>query len=185
MVFARIALALALAAALPDASSSVGKATRVVPRVEIQHASQTSRLSVDDPVADNDRIRSAVNGRARIALNDGSILSVGSASELTVRADVAAKTNASRVDVTYGRIRALVAPRHLNGPFEIHSKTAIAGVLGTIVFMDATSDVTRVANLSDDTTSRVRVTSVDPSVKGEVILMPGEGTAVPAKRPPQ
>lgn len=177
-------LACLLAMAPPAETPAVGKVARLIPRVDLTHGAKTAGLNENDPVADNDRIRSAAGGRARITLDDGSILNVGSSSELVVRAAQSA-TQLSALELRYGRIRAFVAARTASSRFEIRSRTAVCGVLGTILFVDATRDVTRVANLSDEATALVRVTSTNPAVRQEVILRPGEGTAVPANRPPQ
>ena len=67
----------------------------------------------------------------------------------------------------------------------MRTKTAVCGVLGTTLFVDSSLGLTRVANLSDEPGARVRVTSANPVVRSEVVLLPGQGTSVPAQGPPQ
>jgi ferric-dicitrate binding protein FerR (iron transport regulator) len=90
--------------------------------------------------------------------------------------------------LAYGRLRAIVNSASKSTPppppFEVRTATAVCGVLGTTLFVDASRDLTRIANLSDDANSRVRVVSTNPQSPGEVILMPGQGTSVPASGTP-
>lgn len=180
LLFASVAAWLAVAAAQMP---SVGQVARLVPRVDAVRLNKTVHLREQDPVSENDRVRTAAGGRTRIVLNDGSILNVGSASEMTIRT-LAGTSQVSQVLLSYGRIRGFIAKRAAGQPLEIRTRTAVCGVLGTIIFVDASRDVTRVANVSDDQVSRVRVTSTT-GITQEVILLPGEGTSVPAGRGPQ
>jgi len=149
-IFIRCCLLVGLPAVLAGAPqvTFVGKATRLIPRANLTRAERTQQLQQNDGVAENDRVRTAAGGRARLELADGSLINVGSASELVVHAPTGA-TTATTLELHYGRVRAWVAPRTGAGRLE------------------------------------VRVTSTDPAVTEEVILLPGEGTAVPTNRPPQ
>ena len=181
-----IGLSAALAAALagPPQANVVGKATRLIPSANLTRATRTLRLQLNDAVSENDLVRTAPGGRARLELADGSLINVGSASELVVHAPTGA-TTATSLELRYGRVRAWVAPRTGANGLEVRTNTAVAGVLGTTLFVDATRDLTRIANLSAEPNAQVRVTSTDPAVTETVILLPGEGTAVPTNRPPQ
>ncbi len=180
LLFASVTAWLAVAAQLP----AVGQVARLVPRVDAVRLNKTVHLREQDPVSENDRVRTAAGGRTRIVLNDGSILNVGSASEMTIRT-IPGTSQVSQVLLSYGRVRGFIAKRAAGQPLEIRTRTAVCGVLGTIIFVDASRDVTRVANVSGDQVSRVRVTSTAGNIKQEVILLPGEGTSVPAGRGPQ
>ena len=176
-------LLLAFLAAPPAAG--VGRATRVIPRADLLRGKSTLPLKEQDGVAENDRIRTQASGRARVVLNDGSILTIGASSLLAVRS-AAEGTRAGSLELRYGRVRAFVTARTASqGAFEVRTSTAVLGVLGTTLFVDAAQDLTRVANLSDEPDARVRVTSTDPRAPGEVILLPGQGTSVPVRRPPE
>ncbi len=170
---------------LPAQTSPVGKVERLIPRADLTRAAKTTRLSQNDPVAENDRIRTAAGGRTRITLNDGSILNVGSASQLVVRTNPGATRQASTVELRYGRVRAWVAGQTGGSAFQVRTGSAVCGVIGTIIFVETSHDLTRVANISTEVTARVRVTSANSGVTQEVTLLPGEGTAVPANRAPQ
>jgi hypothetical protein len=172
----------ALAAVAADVTV-VGRASRVIPKANLKRAAKTMRLQQNDAVAENDRVSTAAGGRTRLVLSDGSLINVGSSSELVVHSPSGSST-ATSIDLHYGRLRAWVATRTNGVAFEIRANTAVAGVLGTTLFIEATRDITRVANLSTEPNSRVRVTSANPAITGEVVLAPGEGTVVTANRLP-
>ncbi len=174
---------LAAAAAIWAAPSGIGRTTKVIRSADLLRGTATTRLKENDAVNENDRIRTQSSGRVRVVLNDDSILNVGPSSLLTVRATTAASRSGS-LELAYGRVRAVVV--HSTSPaFQVRTATAVCGVLGTTLFVDSSRDLTRIANLSDDASSRVRVVSTNPQVTGEVILLPGQGTSVPVSRAPQ
>lgn len=167
------------------ASDGIGRATRVVKTADLLHGKSTAPLKEQDAIAENDRIRTQSSGRARVVLTDGSILNVGASTLFTVKS-ATADSRAGSLEIAYGRIRAeIVARAASQRSFEIRTSTAVCGVLGTTVFLDASRDLTRIANLSEDAASLVRVVSTDARAQGEVVLRPGEGTSVPARGAPQ
>jgi hypothetical protein len=178
---------LAAVAAMWAAPAGIGRATKVIRSADLLRGTAATKLKENDPVEENDRIRTQSSGRVRVVLNDGSILNVGQSSLLTVRATTATLRLGS-LELAYGRVRAIVTPSKstpASPAFEIRTATAVCGVLGTTLFVDASRDLTRIANLSDDANSRVRVVSTNPQAPGEVILMPGQGTSVPVSSAPQ
>jgi ferric-dicitrate binding protein FerR (iron transport regulator) len=160
----------------------------VIRSADLLRGSATAKLKENDALEENDRIRTQSSGRVRVVLNDGSILNVGQSSLLTIR-PTTATWRAGSLEMAYGRVRAIVNPgvktTPMSPPFEVRTATALCGVLGTTLFVDASRDLTRIANLSDDANSRVRVVSTNPQAPGEVILMPGQGTSVPVSGAPQ
>jgi len=179
------------AAALAGGASSpgreVGRATRVIPNVELNHGHKSSWLNELDPVWENDQIQTAASGRARLVLSDGSILNVGAASQLTVKKAPGA-SQAGTVELAYGKIRAEVTKRMAGGAaFEVRTSTAVCGVLGTTLFVDHNRQekFSHVINISPpDSGSQVKVRSADSRIAGEVTLNPGQGTLVYKGKPP-
>lgn len=175
---------LGIAVLLLAATEGMGRATRVVKTADLLRGKTTTPLKEQDVIAENDRIRTQSSGRARVVLNDGSILNVGASTLFTVKS-ATATTRAGSLEMAYGRIRAEIVAMVANRRFEVRTATAVCGVLGTTVFLDASRDLTRIANLSDDANSLVRVVSTDTRVTGDVVLRPGEGTSVPVRGAPQ
>ena len=176
-----ILLLVSLAGGVPATSRPAGRATRVIPQVQLIHGKAKSALSEMDPVVENDQIQTAAGGRARVVLWDGSILNVGAASQMTVKA-APATSQPAVIELAYGKVRAEVTKR-LNGSaaFEVRTSTAVCGVLGTTLFVDHDSKkkFSHVINISPlDSGSQVKVRSADPKISGEVTLNPGQGTLV-------
>lgn len=113
------------------AGSRAGEVARVIPAVSIARGSKTITASSKSVVNWQDLIDTQANGRARIALDDGSVLNVGSSSSMhVVKHDAGAQQ--TDIELTYGRIRSqaqkIVKP---DGKFEVHTPAGVAGVVGT------------------------------------------------------
>jgi ferric-dicitrate binding protein FerR (iron transport regulator) len=171
-----------LLAAVPVPSIEAGKATRVVPRVELTHGRTHTQLNEKDAVSENDRIHTEANGRPRVVLSDGSILNVGSDSQMTIKAAAGAGPAAgpATVELAFGKLRAEINKRVSGGTaFEVRTSTAVCGVLGTTLFVEQTKEFSHVINLSPaDSGSQVKVTSSNRRLKKYVTLNPGQGTLV-------
>ena len=84
-----------------------------------------------DEVDWNDMLKTAHNGRTRAGLTDGSILSVGSDSELRVIQHDATSQQTS-LELDYGKVRNQVnAITKAGGKYELKTPNAVIGVIGT------------------------------------------------------
>jgi len=178
---------LVMAAMLASAAGRVveiGRATRVINRADVMRGGFSGQLQENAGVAENDRIQTQDGGRARVVLNDGSILNIGSRSAMTIK-NATSSARAGSLEIAYGMVRAEVTAKLAARRFEIRTFTAVGGVLGTTVFIDATPGSTHIVNLSEPASgSQVRVTSSNPRIRGVVVLNPGEGTVVEQGKPP-
>src|SRR4029078_13356998 len=101
-------------AALAGFGQSAGKVDRLLPAGFIARGTSTAEAKQADPVQRNDILRTNDQGRMRIALDDGSMLSVGAKSELrVVKHDV--QSNQTIIEMLYGKARANVVPIRKNG----------------------------------------------------------------------
>jgi hypothetical protein len=92
----------------------------------------------------NDLLKTAASGRVRAGLDDGSILSVGSNSELRVLQHDAASQQTS-LEMNAGRLRSKVVKiTQPNGKFEVHTPNAVIGVVGTDFFVEYDNNKTTV-----------------------------------------
>src|ERR1700733_1918061 len=73
-----------LLAAPQSANSRAGEVARVIPAVSIARGSKTLTASAKSVVDWQDLVNTQGNGRARLALDDGSVLNVGSQSSMHV-----------------------------------------------------------------------------------------------------
>ena len=138
-----LALAVSVALALPAdvaaqeqaaqaaQTQAAGKITAVVPIVNVIRGAQQIPASTSAQVFWGDTINTGHLARARVTLDDGSLLSVGSDSNLTIAKHDAAEQQTD-LDLNYGRVRAraakLVKP---NSHFQIRTAVGVAGVVGT------------------------------------------------------
>jgi hypothetical protein len=122
----------------PSFAQEAGKVSRVLPEGFLRRAGATAEVKAADPVLWQDIVRTNLQGRVRIALNDGSVLTVGAKSELRiVKHDT--QSRQSLVEVLYGGLRARVrAITQKGGSFQVRTPTAVVGVIGTEFFVDAT-----------------------------------------------
>jgi len=123
---------------------SAGKITTVIPIVNVMHGPQQIAASTSQEVFWGDVINTGHLARARVALTDGSVLSVGSDSNLTIKKHDAAEQQ-TNLELNYGRVRAsavkLVKPK---ANFQIRTPTGVAGVVGTDFAVETDNDTTRV-----------------------------------------
>jgi hypothetical protein len=124
------------------ANSSAGEVTRLVSPVETDRGAQQLPAALQSPVYWNDLLRSGRLGRARVTLNDGSLLSLGSDSTLRVlQHDAAAQQTV--LELAAGRMRGQVMKLTRPGAkFEIRTPSAVAGLVGTDFYLYVTPDFT-------------------------------------------
>jgi ferric-dicitrate binding protein FerR (iron transport regulator) len=118
-------------AASPATGPAAGQLSRVLPQVQIDRASQQLVAAVYAPIYWNDDLHSGSKGRARIALQDGSLLNLGSNSELRVLQHDAQAQQTS-LDLAVGRMRGQIMKLTRPGAkFEIKTPVGVAGLVGT------------------------------------------------------
>lgn len=112
-----------------------GEVSRVIPAVSIARQSKKITASPKSVVDWNDVVDTQVNARARIALDDGSVLNVGSESSMIVKMHDAGAQQTD-LELTYGKLRSqaqkIAKPA---GKFEVHTPAGVAGVVGTDFFV--------------------------------------------------
>lgn len=152
-----IALPADIGAAPQSSKTRAGEVARVIPAVSIARGSKTVTASAKSPVNWEDLVNTQINGRARIALDDGSVLNVGSQSSMhVVKHDAGAQQ--TDLELTYGKLRTQAAKiAKPNGKFEVHTPAGVAGVVGTDFYVGYESNtmnvivfegVVRVCNLA-------------------------------------
>jgi hypothetical protein len=123
----------------PDITAQVaqraGQISRAIPDVAIARGTQQLPAPVKTLVDWGDAVKTGDGGRARVALDDGSVLNVGSSSTLTVTQHNAAAQQ-TQIELTYGRMRSQVVKQSKpNSKFEVHTPVGVAGVVGTDFFL--------------------------------------------------
>lgn len=183
-------------------AQTAGKIGRLLPAGFVTHESATAEAKLAASVFWNDFLRTNEQGRMRVDLEDGSLLTVGAKSEMRVVKHDAASQQSS-IDLLYGKVRATVAPvTKPGGSFQVRTPTAVIGVIGSGVLVDTVLS-SNSANLTSEQLERLplsqvpadltRVTALehvatvsnsDPAVPGVLYLLPGETAVVERGKPP-
>jgi ferric-dicitrate binding protein FerR (iron transport regulator) len=139
-----LALALSMLMAIPGdvwaapqtAGQRAGEVSRVIPAVGIARGPKNITASTKTIVDWQDLVNTQVNARARIALDDGSVLNVGSESSMkVVKHDAGAQQ--TELELTYGKLRTQAQKiSKPDGKFEVRTPAGVAGVVGTDFFLE-------------------------------------------------
>ncbi len=178
-----MALAMPFPAMAQTTLKDAGTISARIPVANILHGKQTTAAEKDAKVQWGDKIKTEIGGRARVRLLDGSILNVGSQALLTIESHDPQSQRTS-LQLAFGRMRASVV-RITNpaaGGFEVRSSAAVAGVVGTDVFTDASEILTTVIALGG---GQVTVGSPNPLYASfRSLLNPGEAITLIADQRP-
>src|SRR5271156_3385494 len=133
-----------MAAGQATQAQHAGKLSAVLPVVNVIRGPQQTPASTAEAIYWGDVINTGHLARARVALDDGSVLSVGSDSNLTVTKHDASQQQ-TELDLNYGRVRAnAVKQVKPNSSFQIRTPTGVAGGGGTDFALDSEGDTTRI-----------------------------------------
>ena len=134
-----LACLLALSIAIPfdllaepqTAGQRAGEVSRVIPAVNIARGPKSINASAKAVLDWQDVVNTQANARARLSLDDGSVLNVGSDSSLhIIKHDPGAQQ--TDLEVSLGKVRAQAQKiTQPNGKFEVHTPAGVAGVVGT------------------------------------------------------
>ena len=118
-----------------------GEVSRIIPAVSIARGAKTINASTKTVVDWQDLLNTKADARVRVALDDGSVLNVGSDSSLkVVKHDAGAQQ--TDLELAYGKLRTqaqkITKP---DGKFEIHTAAGVAGVVGTDLYIAYENEV--------------------------------------------
>jgi hypothetical protein len=164
------------------AGQPAGKVANAIPEETVQRSGQTAQapLKVHDGVLWEDTVRTLGNGRVRIALEDGSLINIGARSVMRITKHDA-ESQQTEIELQLGKLRGQVVKLSKPGAsFQVKTNTAVIGVVGTILIIDALPKLTHVRCLE----GMVNVKNLNPAIAGETTLHAGEQTNVGAGQAP-
>lgn len=169
--------------AIPQApaQSRAGQVVRLVPAVHLERPGEASKAAGPQmPVHWLDVVKTERLARARVRLDDGSVLNIGAESVVTIQQRDAALQR-TELEMEYGRMRSKVVKAARQGSgFRVRTPVAVAGVVGTEFWIGVVQDYTDVLCLE----GLVEVKNSDDRVPGTVVLRAGEFTRVMRGQPP-
>jgi hypothetical protein len=149
----------------PAPSRRAGSVTALRPSTVVHHKGipslQGKPVNRGDEVLWEDRLRTDKKGRARVTLDDQSMLSLGSDSELIIEQHDA-QSQQTFLELLYGKIRCRVTAITRGGKFQLRTPNAVAGVIGTDFGADSSvPGVTKFICIS----GTVLITPLDPALQ--------------------
>ena len=120
---------MAIASAAP-----IGKADSVVPAATYVHGGAARGLAINDPLEQDDVIRTSANGSTRVRFLDDTMLTVGPNAEIRLDKGVfdGSQARTLSVEVISGAMRFVSGVSSRNS-YEIKTPVATIGVRGTVV----------------------------------------------------
>ena len=165
-------------AAVGTVTDLVGEAT-----VTRHGASAAQAMGVGTELFEGDRIRTETGARLQLRLQDGSVLTCGEATDLTLDWVLYAPDQDTRsilLRVPLGIVRAVTELLVPHSTYEMYTNTAVISVRGSEWIAEAQPDATAIVSLEGE----IAVRNVEPGIPGEVVLGPGEGVTVETVTPP-
>jgi hypothetical protein len=163
------------------AAEAVGSALAISGQCFVQTDGKRIPLKLGDAVHVGDVLDVPAPAKLKLRMEDGSVLSVASDSQLTITAytvDPGGKRQNAELSLGQGLLRALVASVDHPAIFEVKTATGVSGVRGTDWFVEAQPGTMVVAVLSGS----VALTSKS---NGAVVVVPsGSGASVAAGEDP-
>jgi hypothetical protein len=145
--------AAALAPLLPlhaTADEAAGSVVGVFGQCVVDRAGHPVPLKLGDAVSITDTIDVPPDGKLKLRMRDGSVVSLASGTRLTVAAyqtDASGQRQNAELSLAQGLIRAVVAPVNHPAVFEVSTAVGTAGVRSTDWFIEAHPDATQVGVL--------------------------------------
>ncbi len=124
-----------------DGSQRAGEVNKVIPAVNIERSGKTLPADAKAVVDWDDVVKTQSSARARVALDDGSVLNVGSDSSVhVVKHDKGAQQ--TDLEVGFGKMRSQAQKiSKPGGKFEVHTPAGVAGVVGTDFYVSYENNI--------------------------------------------
>ncbi len=172
--------------AAPTDGQTAGEVKALIP-----NASRNAQpLKVKDSFEWNDLLKTYAPGRLRAGLTDGSVISLGSNSELKVVQHNAVSQQTS-IEMNYGQLRSQVVKiTQPDGKYEVRTPNAVIGVIGTDFYVGYENDLTtvvcyvgKVSVTALGSAKVVRKSEQASSDQSLVTLSPGQLVVIGMKAP--
>jgi len=186
--FLTVALVVFMAtSAFAAAAKNVGKVIAFKGDVTVaaDGSATAAPVVVNSPINLKDTVNTGKDGRVKLLMKDGTVISLGPKGKMVVReytVNADKKERQSILGLITGTLRAAVKKAFTasGSKFEVHTPTAVAGVRGSTLWTHATPIFTDFAMLEGTGYARNR----DPGIGGEVTIPTGMFTGIGLNAPP-
>ena len=181
-----------LLAAFPALASPADQNAGVVGALIPNATRNAQPVAVNASLQWNDLLQTNAKGRLRANLTDGSILSLGSNSQLKV-VQHDAKSQQTVVDLDYGKLRnQVVKITQQGGKYQVKTPNAVIGVIGTdfyvgyangqttVVCYDGVVSVTPLTGAADQTQTTTNAITV---TAGQMVVIASNASQAPSPAP--
>ncbi len=136
-----IAIPAELYAGGDSGTQRAGEVSKVIPTVNIERSGKTLSAETKTVVDWDDMVKTQSSARARVALDDGSVLNVGSDSSVhVVKHDKGGQQ--TDLEVGFGKMRSQAQKiSKPGGKFEVHTPAGVAGVVGTDFYVSYENNI--------------------------------------------
>lgn len=122
------------------AATAAGSVVAVSGECTIETQGRRAVLRIGDPVGVSDTVDVPANGKLKLRMSDGSIVSVAAGSRMMIasyQTDAAGQRQEARLTLAQGLLRAVVAPVQRPAAFEVSTAVGTAAVRSTDWFIEA------------------------------------------------
>jgi hypothetical protein len=131
----------------PSLAAASGEILALSGTATIENGGRQRTVAIGDPVQSGDTINVPQDSKARLRMDDGSIITIAPGSKMTIdKYDVGGNGSRQTAELTMsaGLMRAVVSVGGGTPNFEVKTATGVASVRGTELYIDAQSDNTQV-----------------------------------------
>jgi hypothetical protein len=177
-------MTLALLGALyapPALAAACGQVLALSGSAVIATGAQQRPAAVGDSVQTGDTISVPQDSKARLLMNDGSIVTIAAGTQMTIdKYDVNSEgaRQDAKLTMDKGLLRAVVSVGGGTPNFEVKTATGVAAVRGTEYYVDAQRDTTQVYVVSGN------VSLTDAGGRSPVLIPPMSASSVEARKEP-
>lgn len=148
---ALVAAALLLLAAGAASAAPAGTVVGLLGGCYVESGGSRSALKIGQPLEVGDTVGVPVDGKLKLRMTDGSVVSVAADTRMTVAAygvDGAGQRQEARLSLAQGLLRAVVAPVEHPASFEVDTAVGTAAVRSTDWFVQASPGALQVGVLT-------------------------------------
>jgi hypothetical protein len=150
-----LVVALFVVLAQTSLAQDIGRIAALDNTVEIGRGGTWAAANIGNPVGVGDQVRTNATGRVRIVFRDGSVLNLGTATQMVIEQQTGDADKGvwhSGIQLLKGKLRSLVSEyyKQSGSVYEIGTPTAVAGVRGTefVMTYDPAGDLSQVVGVT-------------------------------------